>query len=155
MITAEIQALQALADRHDGRITPDIVLAAARSPDSPLHARFEWDDSVAAERHRLAQARSLIRSVRIEFRTDTRSVVAPYFLRDPDVGSAQGYRTTARIATDEDAARASVIAEFRAVASALTRARMVASALGLAEEIDGLIEQVGLFRDRIASHDAT
>lgn len=42
------------------------VLADARDKKSPLHAYFEWDDSVAAESHRLMQASALIRRVRVE-----------------------------------------------------------------------------------------
>lgn len=42
------------------------VLADARKKTSPLHSHFEWDDSVAAEAHRLAQAASLIRRVHVK-----------------------------------------------------------------------------------------
>lgn len=46
-----------------GRLTPEAVVADARSPNSPLHSFFEWDDSAAAQEHRLQQARGLIRTV--------------------------------------------------------------------------------------------
>ena len=39
------------------------VVSASRPADAPLHPVFEWDDAVAAEAHRVEQARSLIRSV--------------------------------------------------------------------------------------------
>lgn len=42
--------------------TPE-VLDAARDPDSPLHKCFEWDDSKAAEQHRLHQCRNMMRSI--------------------------------------------------------------------------------------------
>ena len=54
-------ALEALLERHGGRISPAIVLEAARDPASPLHDHFEWDDDRAAEQYRLAQAGQLIR----------------------------------------------------------------------------------------------
>lgn len=41
------------------------VLADARDESSPLHAYFEWDDTAAAERYRLAQAQDLIRRVKV------------------------------------------------------------------------------------------
>lgn len=41
-------------------VTPQAVLADATKKRSPLHKHFEWDDSVAAERHRLQQARNLV-----------------------------------------------------------------------------------------------
>lgn len=54
-------ALEALLERHGGRISPAIVLEAARDPASPLHDHFEWDDDRASEQYRLAQASQLIR----------------------------------------------------------------------------------------------
>lgn len=48
-------------------LTPEIVLEDARNQKSPLHKFFEWDDSKAAEQHRLHQAGHLIRSVQVTF----------------------------------------------------------------------------------------
>lgn len=48
-------------------LTPEIVLEDARKKKSPLHQFFEWDDSKAAEQHRLHQAGHLIRSVQVTF----------------------------------------------------------------------------------------
>lgn len=48
-------------------LTPELVLADAREAASPLHAFFEWDDAVAAERYRIDQAGHLIRSVVVTF----------------------------------------------------------------------------------------
>lgn len=44
-------------------VTPRIVVEQARNSRSPLHQYFEWDDTVAAQKHREWQARSLIASV--------------------------------------------------------------------------------------------
>lgn len=46
-----------------GVVSAESVVEAAKSPDSPLHAGFEWDDTEAAKLHRLNQARTLIRAV--------------------------------------------------------------------------------------------
>ena len=61
------EALQEIYDRR-GQLDPDIVLEEARPPTSPIHDRFEWDDSVAAEAWRKEQAHSLIRSVKVVYR---------------------------------------------------------------------------------------
>lgn len=53
------QALQALYEKH-GVLTPEIVLNDARRKSSPLHYEFDWDDSTAAHRWRIEQARKLI-----------------------------------------------------------------------------------------------
>lgn len=51
-----------LIEKNHGSITPEIVLEDAKPKDSPLHTAFTWDDSKAAHRHRLDEARYLIRS---------------------------------------------------------------------------------------------
>lgn len=40
--------------------TPESVLEKAKDPDSELHGCFEWDDTVAANKYRLIQARQII-----------------------------------------------------------------------------------------------
>ena len=45
---------------EDSTVTPEQVLEKARNRNSELHKCFEWDDSVAAEKYRLQQARQLI-----------------------------------------------------------------------------------------------
>lgn len=52
-------------EKKAGAITPNLVVDVAREEASPLHKYFEWDDGKAAEAHRLAQARQLIRSVSV------------------------------------------------------------------------------------------
>lgn len=61
-IVAELQALE----HERGGIMPKDVVELARDPESPLHGHFEWDDTLAADQHRLAQARMLIGSVRVK-----------------------------------------------------------------------------------------
>ncbi len=56
--------LQSIYSKHDA-LTPEIVLNEARDPEHPLHKRFTWDDSEAAERWRVHQAQVLIRSVNV------------------------------------------------------------------------------------------
>lgn len=52
---------QKVADEiGSGQITPQEVLEKARDVNSELHKCFEWNDSIAAEKYRLQQARSII-----------------------------------------------------------------------------------------------
>lgn len=60
------EALASVADEQGGRLTPRMVVEAAKTKDHPLHRHFEWDDAVAADAYRLDQARNLIRLVRVE-----------------------------------------------------------------------------------------
>lgn len=51
-----------------GFLTAQVVVDAAVPEDSPLHDRFEWDDSIAGPLYRLEQARDLIRSFTVRYR---------------------------------------------------------------------------------------
>lgn len=55
-------ALLTIRERH-GTLTPGIVVQEARPPLHPLHRAFEWDNRVAAEEWRKAQARNLIKAI--------------------------------------------------------------------------------------------
>jgi hypothetical protein len=46
-------------------LTAELVVSKARPKNSPLHNEFTWDDSDAAHKYRLVQARTLIRSVTV------------------------------------------------------------------------------------------
>lgn len=46
-----------------GELTPPAIVEEARPETAPLHSVFEWDDTTAAELHRQAQARQLVRAV--------------------------------------------------------------------------------------------
>ena len=55
--------LLSIKEANDGMLNPCHVVDSARDDMSPLHPFFEWDDSLAAEQHRLGQARKLITSI--------------------------------------------------------------------------------------------
>lgn len=58
------EQLLAVRDQH-GQLTPALVVDAARPKNHPLHNRFEWNNSAAAERWRRHQAHQLIRVARV------------------------------------------------------------------------------------------
>jgi hypothetical protein len=60
------EELEVIKERNDGMITPEAVVTAARAKMSPLHPYFEWDDSIAAAKHRLEQSRYLIRHLVVQ-----------------------------------------------------------------------------------------
>jgi hypothetical protein len=57
------ETIELLRQRANGSLTPAMVVDAARPDTSVLHRAFEWDDSIAAERHREAQARQLVGAI--------------------------------------------------------------------------------------------
>lgn len=134
---AVADAIRAIADRNKGTLTPDLVIEAARSEDSPLHGCFTWDVKRAAMEHWRDQARHLIRSVKVEVTTTHFSLRAPAFVRDPSAaGDTQSYTSLGRLQTDQEMARDAVVAEFSRAAAALARAKVLALVLGLEGEID-------------------
>lgn len=52
-------------EKSERGLTPQALLDASRDENAPLHNEFEWDDTVAAEKWRLEQARLLIANIRI------------------------------------------------------------------------------------------
>lgn len=61
----EANVIGAYLDRIQSKeaLTPKIIVENARSPKSPIHRVFEWDDSAAAEKWREEQAQHLIRHI--------------------------------------------------------------------------------------------
>jgi hypothetical protein len=56
-ISEELAIIQEL---NGGLINPIQVVEYARNPNTLLHKKFEWEDSVAAEKYRVWQARKII-----------------------------------------------------------------------------------------------
>lgn len=135
-------ATLAMADER-GCIKPDDVIAAAREPDHPLHGKFQWDVRKAALRDWRRTANHIIEAVEIRTVTETRTIVAPYFTRDPSVaGNEQGSRAITELAKDDDLARAVMVREYRRVRQALDRARAIAITLGLGREHDAIAAEI-------------
>ncbi len=57
------KSLEQLRKDQGGQLTAEAVVKHATDPDSVLHNAFEWDDSAAANAHRLEQARYILRSI--------------------------------------------------------------------------------------------
>jgi hypothetical protein len=149
MRAAVRKALKALEDA-EGRLTPKAVVRAAANPESPLHPLFEWDDSKAADRHRLDQARTLIRSVQVEYRTTTQTVTSVAYVHDPSMGARQqGYRSVEKLREDPDDAHEALAREFRAAAGHLRRARQLAVPLTMEVEVDDLLDSLTALSSRL------
>jgi hypothetical protein len=61
--------------KKNGSVDAETVVDVAKSPKSPLHACFEWDDTKAAHKYRLVQARTIIRSIGVEVKGDKKSLI--------------------------------------------------------------------------------
>lgn len=61
-----------------GKFTPMEVLEKAKDETTELHKCFEWNDSIAAEKYRLEQAKNIIRMLVYEKETKEQAVVRYY-----------------------------------------------------------------------------
>jgi hypothetical protein len=107
------ECLQGIYERYQ-ELTPELVLDEARDTSHPLHSKFEWDDSIAAEAHRREQARHLIRTVKVSFvKADggTGTVRQYHAVRRND-SPRRSYRKVEELATD-DLARMVLLQEMK------------------------------------------
>jgi hypothetical protein len=96
-----VAAIKSLCSAN-GTISPEMVVEAARSPKSPLHAHFTWDDTEAAEQYRLIEARTLLR-VTVEYLPlPQREMVRAFVSLGSDRLAGDGYRVTASVLSDAD-----------------------------------------------------
>lgn len=127
------------------RLTPETVVEAARDPRSPLHDRFQWDDSVAGEAYRLQQARALIKQVRVDVvRADQTVIRAPVFVRAPEGG--EGYALTQAVAVSAPDRR-------QVVLMALAQVRTILRNLA-AQEVDEIIDHIDVVTAQLRGQQA-
>lgn len=95
--------LRRIAKSNEGLLLPQTVVESARSKKSPLHSRFEWDDSEAAEKYRIWQARQLIK-VCVEVLPGINTATEVFVSLSEDRYGGRGYRVTTEVLQDEDLA---------------------------------------------------
>ena len=116
---------------------PERLVEDARPSTSPLHDMFEWDNTRAAERYRVEQARGILQSIRVILEPDAKPV--PAFVHVRLLESGNGYVGVARAMSDQDMRaqvlgdalrqldalqhRYDTLAELRPVWRAVSRAR--------------------------------
>jgi hypothetical protein len=86
------EALEQIQRTH-GLVKPEQVVEYAADPDNPLHDCFEWDDTEAATRWRIHQARNLINHIEIDLQAPDGYDSAPAFVNVTLVGEepVRGY----------------------------------------------------------------
>lgn len=98
-----ISELNRIASRNGGVLKPELVVEEARRPSSPLHSRFQWDDSVAAHEYRIFQARNLIRVVVHVLPNGNEETERVWVsLKQDQQNEGGGYRTLVSVLSDAD-----------------------------------------------------
>ncbi len=135
--------LDTLQQEHGGRLTPRVVVEAARPIDAVLHPAFEWDDTKAADLYRDDQARHVISSIRVvQPRTDPKQAPQSFHayvsLVEQIGGEAQrAYVPMARVFEDGDLLKQAIeaaAAELRAFVDRYAEFETIAKAARLARE---------------------
>ena len=65
------ETLEELRKKNNGKLTPPIIVRAAKPKKSLFHNCFEWDDTKAARQHREEQARYLMRHIAVVYEEKT------------------------------------------------------------------------------------
>jgi len=98
---ATLSELEQIAEAHDGVLYPEYVVDFAKNPATALHHKFDWDDTVAARKHRLHQARQIIR-VSVRVLGDTPHVTRAFVSLSTDRSERGGYRRTVDVMTSDE-----------------------------------------------------
>lgn len=102
-VDAITDELRKIARKNGGVLTPEEVLAHAENKKSVLHSCFEWDDTEAARRYRIEQARELIRVSVVIIENDSAPVRAFVSIIDDRLeGKPGGYRETETLIKTKD-----------------------------------------------------
>jgi len=97
-----IAELKRIAAENNGLLQPEVVVAEAKPETSPLHSRFEWDNTVAGQNYRIWQARQLIRVVvEVVAGTDRTTNVFVSLTSDREKESG-GYRILTHVLSDNE-----------------------------------------------------
>lgn len=142
------QWLESLEDER-GRLTPEAVVEAAKDPDSPGHAYFDWDDGEAAHKWRISQARSIL-SVKVVRKDSESSYKAPRYVHDPFVEPAQQMYVAVRYAkTDDQLKREIMLDEIARVEAGIVRAQGLAKYFSVESELNNLSSLAKSLRTRV------
>ena len=141
--------LREIAEKHGGNLDPKDVVEEAKASSHPLHDYFEWRDKIAGEQFRIDQARALIRSVRIEVKTNSAPMRAPQWVRSPDNKPDQrGYVEVTRVVALE--ARLRIIrGEIDRAIGVVERLREISAALAVEAEFVAAQEALRALRGRL------
>ena len=135
--------LEGMARR--GKLNPHDVVREAEDPAHPLHNQFEWDDSIAAAKFRLAQAEQLIKRVKLKVRYETARFVIPLYVKSET--NSPEYKSLSHAEFERGDAEATMATELARLRGNIERSRGVVAALDAKHPHWGLLES---FEDELA-----
>lgn len=91
-----VEELEEIRKSNGGLLMPAQVVEFAKNPETALHARFTWEDTEAAQRWRLHEAREVIR-VHVTVIGESAEPVRAYVSLSTDRRDGGGYRAVVDI----------------------------------------------------------
>ena len=120
-----------------GLVSAEAVVEYARDKNTALNSQFDWDDSTAAEKYRLQQARKII--ARVEFvGVEDAPPVRAFVSLTTDRGE-RGYRSVAAVLNDEGMTR-------QMLADALSELNTLRRKYGVLKQLAGVWSAVDAVR---------
>lgn len=95
------QELEALAEANNGLLFPEKVVEFAKDSTTALHSRFEWDDTEAAAKYRIWQARQLIKVTVNILPNESETEYQVFVSLKSDRYNGGGYRALVDVMSDE------------------------------------------------------
>lgn len=92
--------LETIRNQHHGLLRARDVVEYARNPKTALHSKFEWNDSKAAQAHRLEQARDVIQVYVTVLKSGAPAIRTFVSLRTDRLLDGGGYRATVDVMSD-------------------------------------------------------
>jgi hypothetical protein len=96
------EELEIVRSRSSGIVRPEDVVEFAKDPNTAMHSRFTWDDTEAARKHRLWEARELIRLCVSIIPQDEQPIRTFVSLGSDRVKPGGGYRSTEEVLSVEE-----------------------------------------------------
>jgi hypothetical protein len=128
--------------KRKGKLLAADIVDTARDEDSPLHRYFDWDDSSAAEKYRLWQARQLIVTVHL-LNDGLSGPTQMYYSLGADRRAGGGYRDVRDIIASDELRDELILTASRELAAFKERYQRVKRDLAeVFEAIDHLEERV-------------
>lgn len=74
------ERIEVLIKNNNGKITPNLIVEDGKEKTSPFHSQFTWDDTEAARKHRLYEAKRIVQNVvEIVIISDKPTLVRSFF----------------------------------------------------------------------------
>lgn len=119
------------------KATPHQILDKARDPNTELHKCFEWDDSVAAEKYRLSQARKVVCHLVIRETVQDKKPPIRFMLQTKN---GDGYQPTRIIYKDPDKYQELLQSVLRDLVAIRNKHRNLSELEEVFEAIDQLVK---------------